>query len=233
MTDVVTVEMRGSVAVIWLDDGKANALSLDIIAALEEALTSAPGTADAVVLTGRPGCLTAGLDRSIMLGADRAAVSGNLRRVTRLYHEIMNLPVPTVVACTGHALAAGALLLLVADARIGARVPSKIGLNEVRIGLPLFPLAVASARARLRSTAFLRSTLEGEVYDWAAAADVGYLDRVVEEDELLGVAVEHAARLGRCDRSAYLATRELVFAPVIAEVEQALGRKARQAPTPG
>jgi len=233
VTDVVTVEVRDSVAVIRLDDGKVNALSLDMIAALEEALTSAPGTADAVVLTGRPGCLTAGLDRSIMLGADRAAVSGNLRRVTRIYQKIMNLPVPTVVACTGHALAAGALLLLVADARIGARVPSKIGLNEVRIGLPLFPLAVASARARLRSTAFLRSTLEGEVYDWAAAADVGYLDRVVEEGQLLGVAVEHAARLGRCDRSAYLATRELVFAPVIAEVEQALGRKARQAPTPG
>lgn len=234
MAGVVTVEARGSVAVVQLDDGKVNALSLDVVTELEEALNNAAADgADAVVMTGRTGCLTAGLDRSIMLGADRAAVFGNLRRVTGLFQTIMRLPVPTVVACSGHAIAAGALILLVADVRIGARVRSKIGLNEVQIGLPLFPLAVAAARARLDSTAFVRSTLEGAVYDYDGAVEVGYLDRTAEAADLVATAVDEAARLGQLDRPAYLATRELILAPVFAEVEHALARKSGHAPTPG
>jgi len=233
MTGVVTVETGGSVAVVRLDDGKVNALTLDVVTELERALTNAARTADAVVLTGRAGCLTAGLDRSIMLGSDRAAVSGNLRRVTGLFQTIMRLPVPTVVACPGHAIAAGSLLLLVADVRVGARVRSKIGLNEVQIGLPLFPLAVAAARVRLASTAFVRSTLEGALYDWDSAVEVGYLDRAVDAADLIDNAVDHAARIGDLDRRAYLATRELILAPVVDEVERALARKPAQAPTPG
>ena len=43
--------------------------------------------------------------------------------------------VPVVAACTGHAVAAGALLLLGCDQRVGPDAPVKIGLNEVAIAL--------------------------------------------------------------------------------------------------
>ena len=56
---------------------------------------------------------------------------------------------PTVAACTGHALAAGALLLLSLDQRVGADGPAKIGLNEVAIGMALPIFAVELARERL------------------------------------------------------------------------------------
>lgn len=232
MTMPVTVTEQGSVAVVRIDDGKVNALSLDVISQLGAALDGVRD-ADAVVLTGRDGCLSAGLDRSVMLGADRAAVTANLRTVTGLYETLLSLPAPTLVGCSGHALAAGALFLLVADVRIGAAGPWKIGLNEVQIGLPLFPLAIAVARARLASTAFVAATLEATVYDAAGAAEVGYLDRVVEPTELLDVAVDHATRLGRLDRRAYLTTRRLILAPVLDEVVRATAGRAGQAPTPG
>lgn len=229
----VTVEIDEGVAVVRIDDGKVNALTLDMIDGIQDALRSASASADAVVLTGRPGCLTAGLDRSVMLGADRSVVTGNLRRATDLYDEMMRLPVPLVVACPGHAVAAGALLLLVADARVGARVPSRIGLNEVQIGIPLFPLAVAAARARLAPQALFPATLGATLYDSAGALEVGYLDEVVEPDALLAVATTRAAVLGGLDRRSYLRTRRLVVAPILDEVERATSRRRDQAPTPG
>jgi enoyl-CoA hydratase/carnithine racemase len=71
------------------------------------------------------------------------------------------------------------------------------------------------------------------VYDCAAAATAGYLDHIVDPGELLDAAVDHAARLGRLHRRSYLATRKLIFAPVLAEVEQALARKAARESEPG
>lgn len=232
-SDAVTVQIDEAVAVVRIDDGKVNALTLDMIGGIQGALESASAGADAVVLTGRPGCLTAGLDRSVMLGTDRNAVSGNLRRVTDLYRQMMDLPVPLVVACPGHAVAAGALFLLVADVRVGARVPSRIGLNEVQIGLPLFPLAVAAARARLAPRDFYQATIGATLYDSAGALEAGYLDEVVEPDALLDVATERAAALGGLDRRSYLRTRRLVVAPILDEVERATSRRRDQAPMPG
>ena len=74
-------------------------------------------------------------------------------------------PQPVVVAVTGHALAAGALLALACDVRIGADVPAKIGLNETSIGMPLPLFATELARDRLSPTAFVRATLAAEIYD--------------------------------------------------------------------
>lgn len=221
----VTTELIGAAYVIRIDDGAVNALTLPMIDELGAAVMAAPADA-ALVLAGRPGCLTAGLDRSAMLGADPAAVSRSLRQVTELYETVMRHPGPTVVACTGHALAAGALLLLVADHRVGARVSSKIGFNESRIGLPLGPLAVAAARARLDPRALVRATVEGVVYDAVEALAVGYLDALTEADAVVDAAVAAAQSLSSLNRRAYLRTRELVWAPVRAEVSEALARRA-------
>ena len=75
----------------------------------------------------------------------RTLVVDGARFLMRLY----GLGLPTVAACTGHALAAGALLLLSADHRVGADGPFKIGLNEVGIGMALPMFAVELARERL------------------------------------------------------------------------------------
>ncbi len=55
-----------------------------------------------------------------------------------------------VAACTGHAVAAGALMVLACDLRIGVDGPVKIGLNEVAIALTLPPWALALDRLSRR-----------------------------------------------------------------------------------
>jgi len=228
----VTTELIGAAYLVRIDDGAVNALTLPMIDDLSAAISAAPPDA-ALVLAGRRGCLTAGLDRSAMLSGDPAAVSRSLREVTALLEKVMQHPGPSVVACTGHALAAGALLLLIADHRVGARVPSKIGFNESRIGLALGPLAVAAARARLDPRALVRSTVGGVVYDADQALAVGYLDELTEARAVVDTAVACAQRLAGLDRKAYLRTRELLWAPVRAEVSAALARRPARPSTTG
>ncbi len=202
----VTYEQRGETALVRMDDGKANALGDELMGELDAALDRASREAKAVVLAGRPGRFCAGFDLKAMtagLDAARAIVSRGAGTLLKLYTH----PQPLVIACTGHALAGGALVLLTGDVRIAVRGAFKIGLNEVAIGMPLPVLAMELARDRLEPRFFTRSTLFAEQYDPDGALFAGYVDEVVEEAGLLDRALAEAARLAALPASAYGTTK--------------------------
>ncbi len=127
----VTLQIDGGVAVVTIDDGKANALSHDVLGALETAFDDVEASdARALVLAGRPGRFSAGFDLSVMT-AGPAQARDLLGRGARLGLRLYEFPVPVVFAVTGHALAMGGILLCCADVRIGADGPFKLGLPEV------------------------------------------------------------------------------------------------------
>ena len=116
---------------------------------MHEALDRAESDARSVVITGRQGKFSAGFDLATMTESTesmRELVTAGAQMLMRLY----GFGLPTVAACNGHALAAGALVLLSCDRRIGAEGPAKIGLNEVAIGMALPIFAVELARDRLQ-----------------------------------------------------------------------------------
>jgi enoyl-CoA hydratase len=199
-----------------LDDGKANALNPEVIAELRNAVTTATERSAPLVIVGRPGRFCAGFDLSIIRSDAAPALLDDGRL---LYRNILEAPVPVLIACTGHALAAGALLLLSADYRFGSNEPAKIGLNEVRIGLALPRFAIALATARLDLKLHTQSMMFGEVGDPARAAELGYLDRVVDDPE--AAAVAFAAELlagGEGVMAAFATTKRRVREPLIGEL---------------
>ncbi len=217
MSDVVTTTIDDGVAIVRIDDGKANALSHAIIDALHGALDMAVEQARSVCFIGRPGKLCAGFDLSVMTqGADqtRALVGAGGRLMMRLFGH----PQPTVVAVTGHAIAAGGLFLLACDTRIAADVPAKIGLNETAIGMGMPVYGVELARERLTRSAFVRSLLQAELYDVRGAVDAGYVDSVVPLDELEATAIAKAHQLGEFRTSAYSITKAASRGAVIERV---------------
>ncbi|HET9557315.1 MAG TPA: enoyl-CoA hydratase-related protein, partial [Actinomycetota bacterium] len=129
-------------------------------------------------------------------------------------------PQPVVVAVTGHALAAGALLVLACDVRIGADVPAKIGLNETAIGMPLPLFALALAEDRLDRRVVARATLGAEIFDPHGAVAAGYLDRVVPAAGVVAESVAEARRLGAYSSRAYAQTKEVLRGPVAARVRE-------------
>lgn len=206
MSDAITYELDGSVAVVRIDDGKANAYSPDLLTALDDAITRAESEATALLLIGRPGRFSAGFDLSVMtsgLEPMRALVTQGARALLRIY----GLGLPTVAACTGHALAAGALTLLACDSRIGADGDAKIGLNEVAIGMGLPKFAVEMACDRVSKRHLTAATIFARIYSPAEAVDAGYLDRVVPAAELDDAALAEARRLAELNTTAVAVTK--------------------------
>jgi enoyl-CoA hydratase len=200
-----------------MDDGKANALSQPMITELVEALTRAEKEARAVVLCGRPDRFCAGFDLKVMMSSPEAArelLRGGVELLMRLYGS----PLPVVIACTGHALAGGALVLLTADVRFGAAGAFRVGLNEVTIGMPVPLLAMELARDRIAATELGRATLRAQIYEPEEAARIGYLDEVVPADRVVARATEEATRLGTLSPMAYRATKKRLRGKTIAHI---------------
>lgn len=203
----VTYETKSRVAVVKHDDGKANVYSIEVLDELTRALerSAADEAVSALLLAGRDGRFSAGFDLAAMTSSEdsmRSLVAAGGRFVAQLLLH----PMPVVVACTGHALAAGALVLLAGDRRIGAAGGYKIGLNEVSIGMPLPVWAVELARHRMPTGEFDRIVL-GDIGGPDEAVRAGFLDEVVAADTVFDRAMEEAQRLAGLRRGAVSGTK--------------------------
>lgn len=196
-TDPVTTTITDGVAVIDLDDGKANALGFAVLDGLDAALATAEAddSARSVAIIGRPGRFSAGFDLSVMTSGPGPARE-MLGRGAELSLRLYTFPKPVVLGVTGHALAMGAILLCCADMRIGADGAYKIGLNEVAIGMPVPAFAVGVCETRLALPAFTRAIQLARIHTPAEAAAAGFLDEVVADDEVRDRAIATAADLG-------------------------------------
>jgi enoyl-CoA hydratase/carnithine racemase len=198
----------GGVLVATLDDGKANVLSAEVVAGIRSAVTDASGRGQPLVITGRDGCFSAGLDLAVMTSGDKELVGVLFAEATRLYRDLIEAPVPVVASCTGHALAGGALLLLGADYRIGRAGPYRVGLNEVAIGMALPPLATIMAAHRLEPRFLTAATMFAEVAAPDRALDMGFFDEIV--DDPLARALSVAATLAVLPGEPFAATKRRI-----------------------
>lgn len=203
---MLTYTLEDKVAVLQMDDGKANALSSAMLEALSGALDRAEKEANAVVLAGRAGRFCAGFDLKMMMSSPANART-LLTQGAGVLMKLYGLGMPLVVACTGHALAGGALVVLTGDVRIGAQGDFRIGLNEVQIGMPVPVLAMELARDRIVKSELVHATLGAKIYAPDDAVRANYLDAVVPEAEVLGAAKAEAARLGALSKPAYAASK--------------------------
>ncbi len=215
----VELERQGDVAVIRLDDGKANALGFDAVEGLSQALDGA-GDAKAVCLIGRPGRFSAGFDLNEMR-SDRAVEL--MTRGAELALRLVEHPAPVVFGVTGHALAMGAVLLLTPDWRVGAEGDFKLGLNEVRIGLFVPQFAADLARDRLTPRHLTEAVQLAEVYDPKGAVAAGFLDEVVPEDQVADRAIERATTWAAdLEPKAFARTRQIVRGDLLARLRSTI-----------
>ncbi|MBT6275172.1 MAG: crotonase/enoyl-CoA hydratase family protein [Chromatiales bacterium] len=200
---MLSVENHGDVAVVKLDDGKANVVSEAFSQAINEGLDAAEKTAAAVVLVGRPGRFCAGFDLSVIRDGTPEGAAAMRTAGARAMHRLFLHPQPVVIACSGHAVAAGALILLTGDTRIGMRGKFTIGLNETAIGLALPVWGLELAKARMPVPQLTRNVIQAQLHDPDSAVEAGYLDQVVEPDALMPTAIEKAGELAKLDGTAY------------------------------
>ena len=229
---ILDYALNDGIAVISMDDGKANALSSPMMRQLHDAFDRAEKEAKAVVLVGRPGRFCAGFDLKVMMSSPenaRALVGEGAELLLRIYE----FPMPFVAACSGHAVAGGALVLLASDTRVGVAGEFKLGLNEVAIGMTVPILAQELARDRLAPTKLTEAVVQSTMYNPEQAATVGYLDHVVEPAALLSTASTRAAALAELPRKAYAQTKRRLRATSTALIRRTLDEDLRELTNPG
>jgi enoyl-CoA hydratase len=221
MTDLIDYQLQDGIATLTLNNGKVNAISPDVISAFNSALDQALADRAVVVVTGQPGILSAGYDLKVMTSSPQSAIE-LVSAGSTLARRLLAHPFPVVVACTGHAVAKGAFLLLSADYRIGVEGPFHIGLNEVQIGMPMHHAGIELARDRLRRSAFQRSVVCAEMFDPAGALAAGFLDEVVPPEQLAEATLRAAQRLLKLNMKAHALTKLKVRKAFLETLDQAI-----------
>lgn len=220
--------LRDQVAVVAIDDGKANAVGHAFLDAVNGALDRAEQDgAGAVVLRGRDGVFSGGFDlKEFSQGAD-AGVS-MVKRGMELLIRLYGYPLPVVAACTGHAVAMGAFIVLACDTRIGARGNFRVTLPETALGMDLPATMVELTASRVSPRFMTRAAVQAEVFDPELAAAAGFLDEVVEASTLDDRALEVAGQLAQLPGQQYAGNKRLVRRHVLASMQDEYDRMVAQ-----
>jgi len=221
MSELISYHLEDGIATLTLANGKVNAISPDVIAAFNAALDQAVTDRAVVIITGTPGILSGGYDLKVMTAGPKEAVA-LVTAGSTLARRLLAHPFPVIVACTGHAVAKGAFLLLSADYRIGVDGAFSIGLNEVQIGMTMHHAGIELARDRLSNAAFHRSVINGEMFNPQSAIAAGFLDVVVSADELQGAALAAARQLKKINMNAHKATKLKVRKALLETLDNAI-----------
>ena len=218
-------QITGDIATFTLDDGKVNALGHDAIDKINAALDLAEDGANAFIIQGREGIFSGGFDlREVQKGDREAAALVN--RGAALFHRLYSFPMPLIGACTGHAIAAGAFLLMCCDTRIGAAGKFNIGLNETAIGMTHLPWGLELIASRLAVGHISRAVIQAKLYDPQAAIEVGYLDEVVSADAISQRSTEVATALTNLPKGTYAQTKLDVRRTSLAVIKDSINNHA-------
>ena len=219
MSRYVKIEEQGSIAIVRLDRPPANAIDRELLRESHDILDELGALEpDAVVLTGREGFFSAGADLKAVPTLDAEGQREMVTGINRLVAGWYGFPRPVVCAVNGHAIAGGLVLALCGDYRVGATA-GKLGLTELRVGIPYPAAAMAIVRAELSPPAARRLTLEAELVDPPTALSLGILDELVDPSSVVPRALEVAARLGEMPSSGYAAVKKQLRGDIVAALE--------------
>ena len=221
MNEFVSYQSEENYAIITINNGKANAISHEVVAGLNAGLDKAEQEDKIVILTGTQGIFSGGFDLKVMKKSPESALE-LVTKGSKLSHRMLSFPKPIIIACNGHAIAKGAFLLLSADYRIGVEGDFKIGLNEVMIGMTMHNAGIAIAKSRLSEVYLNRSVNNAEIFSSKDAIRAGFLDTIVPEDHLFPTAVKVAGMFSKLNKKAHSETKLKVRKPHLDALENAI-----------
>lgn len=221
MSVMVEYSMAEGVATLTLNNGKVNAISPQLIEDFNAALDKAEQDKAVIVITGSAGMFSGGYDLGVMKQGIEP-MKALVKSGSQLSHRLLAHPFPVIAACSGHAVAKGAFLLLSSDYRIGIDGKFKIGLNEVAIGMQMHHVGIELARARMNAAYFNRSVLCAEMYAPKEAVAAGFLDKVVDESAFKATVQATANAMTHLDMTAHQITKRKARKGLLQTLEQSI-----------
>jgi enoyl-CoA hydratase len=222
------IELREDegIGVLTMAAGRANAIDGDFLAALattlERAVRERPR---ALIVTGTGAAFSAGLALPALVELPRAELREVMRDFTRVMRQLLELPLPTVAAINGAAIAGGCVLALMCDQRVmvsdGGKSAPRIGLNESQLGIGLPAVVVEVVRHKLPATSFVPVALAGALFEATRAHEFGLIDEVTVAAELHGRAMTRARAMTAPGAEAYAQIKRAWTRPLVAAIDSA------------
>ncbi len=219
-------QLQGVVTVLRLQHGKASALDVELLAALDEELVRAGRDGQAIVLTGTRSIFSAGVDLFRVLDGGEAYLDAFLPALEATLLRLFTFPRPAVAALNGHALAGGWVLACGCDYRVATLAAAKLGLPELQVGVAFPPVAVETVRFATPASQLQALVLAGRTFDGATALQAGLVDEAVDADEVVPRAVAVAGELARIPAAPFRLTKEQLRAPSVERIAAAAGSAA-------
>jgi len=215
---MIRMERQNGIATLYLNRPPVNAIDNQFLDRADVELQGLETATDlrALVITGAGHCFSAGLDLKVVPRYTPADQLHTIDGINKVVARLYALPLPTIAAVNGHAIAGGLILALACDYRVGTSAPCQIGLTEARAGIPFPAVAMAVLRAELPPAVARRLTLLARNYGPDAALADGILDELQPADRVLARAHELATDLASIPRDAYQRIKHQLRADTIA-----------------
>ena len=217
----VTTTIKDGVAVIAMDDGKANALGTAMWGELNAALDEAEAADAIVILTGREGMMSGGYDLKEM----KSGPENSLKLISlgsKFARRLMSHPRPVIMAAPGHTIAMGAFLALACDYSMIMEGDFKVGLNETLIGMTMHNFGIEMGRYHLPKSYFNRCVINGEIFSPKGAMHASFFDRVVPAEQW-PMAISMAGQMfGQLNAKAFRETKLRSRKEIFAILDQAI-----------
>jgi len=210
--EFVQLQKRDGIATLTLGRGKVNALNGAVVDQMRERLKSLEHDpeAKAVVLTGAGKFFSFGFDVPEFLSSEKAQFARFLTSFTDLYTYLFLYPKPVVAALNGHTVAGGCMLALACDYRVMVTGKARISLNELGFGASVFAGITEMLRFTVGSANATKVLYSGSMYSAEEANNIGLIDEVAAEPDLMNAAFKMASTLGSKHPPAFAGIKSLL-----------------------
>jgi enoyl-CoA hydratase/carnithine racemase len=215
--DFVHRSVVEGIAEVRIEREKVNALDDSLVNELSACFAALAEDPDVrgSILTGTGNFFSFGFDIPKFLSYPKEEFTRYLNLFTGLYWELFSHPKPIIAALNGHAVAGGCMLATACDIRIMVDGKAKIGLNEITFGSSIFAGSVAMLAFWVGERRAQEILYAGKLYSALEAHELGLVDAVVPDDQLLQTARQIAQRHAGKAPAAFRSIKTLLRKPVL------------------
>jgi enoyl-CoA hydratase len=218
---MLEIERRDGNDLLRLAHGRANALDVELTAALHTALHRLrEESAGALVLIGSERVFSAGVDLKRVLSGGPSYVEEFLPSMNAMFRELFTFPRPVVAAVNGHAIAGGCIMALACDWVVMARGEAEIGMPELPVGVPFPSVPLEIVRNSVSPERFPALILRGKRCRSEEALELGMVHEICEPAELDARALEAATRFTAISPEAFAQVKGMIRQPALDRISE-------------
>ena len=210
------------ISLIEMDDGKVNVFSIEMLENFSELLLQVPRNKGALVIKGREGIFSGGFNLKTFKTESPEQIKKMLKLGFETLYEVYTFPRPVLAAVSGHAIALGIFLTSCCDYRIGVKGEYILQANEVRNKMSIPTQLIEIAASRLHKSHIYRALFHAEPYPMALGVEAGWLDELVEKQDLEKRVLEKAKDLSELGHPYYKETKEILLGDTFQKIKSAI-----------